>query len=302
MPGLKKLRQRIASIRNTQKMTRAMHLVATTRLRGARASIEATRPYAQRIDHVMAAIHAHAPAMAERLPLFGGTGAERVHLIVVFTTDRGLCGGLNTGVVRLVKQRIARLEAHGREARILCIGRKGRRLLQHDHGRLIVGTIEQSQYRDVDFEHALPISERIMELFQDGAFDVCCQCYPRFRSILHQVPKMQQLIPLRYSVMTTPAEERAARHNGHAIAIYEPDEDYVLERLLRRQVRAQVYRALLECQASEEGARVAATDRATRNAGELLAKLSLAYNRQRQAIITREIIEIVAGMGAQNGS
>lgn len=301
MAGLKQLRQRIATVRATQKLTRAMHLVANQRLRGARAAIEATRPYAQRLDEMMAQICARAPAVANQLPLFSGTGQERVHLLVVFTTDRGLCGSLNTGVVKMVKQRIARLEEHGKEARILCIGRKGRKLLEREHGDKIVATLEHGHYHKVGLEHAVAIAGRILALFEAGEFDVCCQWYARFRSILHQPPKSQQLIPMRYAVTTTAEEAKGYRLRGIPVAIYEPDEGEVLGRLLPHHVTAQVFRALLECSASEEGARVAATDRATRNAGELIRKLSLSYNRRRQAAITREITEIVAGVEAQSG-
>jgi F-type H+-transporting ATPase subunit gamma len=301
MPGLKQLRQRITTVRSTQKMTRAMHLVATTRLRGARAAIEATRPYAKGLDELMAQICARAPAIAERVPLLAGRGRENVHLLVAFTTDRGLCGGLNVGVVKLVKQRIARLEANGQQARLLCIGRKGRRLLEREHGKRIVATIEHGHFHRIGFQHAVPIADRILAMFAAGEFDVCCQIYARFRSILHQPPQSQQLIPTRYAVTTTAAEADGYRLKGMPAPFYEPDEAAVLERLLPHHVTTQVYRALLECAASEEGARVAATDRATRNAGELIRKLSITYNRQRQAAITREITEIVAGVEAQRG-
>lgn len=299
MPSLKELRQRITTVRSTQKMTRAMNLIATTRLRSARAAIEATRPYAKSLDGMMAQICARTPAVAEQLPLFAGSGREQVHLLVVFTTDRGLCGGLNTGVVKMVKQRIARLDQHGQTARLLCIGRKGRRLLEREHGDKIVETMEHGHYHKVGFEHAQLIAEKILALFAAGTFDVCCQHYARFRSILHQPPKAQQLVPMRFAVMTTAAELAGYRLHGMPMATYEPDEAEVLRQLLPHQVTTQIYRALLECAASEEGARIAATDRATRNAGELIRTLSLAYNRQRQAAITREITEIVAGVEAQ---
>lgn len=299
MPGLKQLRQRIATVRSTQKMTRAMHLVATTRLRGARAAIEATRPYAKGLDDLMGQICAHAPAIAERVPLLVGRGKESVHLLAVFTTDRGLCGGLNVGVVKLTRQRIERLEAHGQQVRLLCIGRKGRKLLEREHGKKIVATIEHGHFHKVGFQDAAPIAERILAMFAAGEFDVCCQIYARFRSILHQPPKSQQLIPTRYAVTTSAAEADSYRLKGMPAPFYEPDEAAVLGRLLPHHVTTQIYRALLECAASEEGARVAATDRATRNAGELIRKLSIAYNRQRQAAITREITEIVAGVEAQ---
>ncbi len=296
MSGLKQLRQRIVSVRSTQKMTQAMNLIATTRLRGARAAIEATRPYAKRLDGMLTQIHARYPTAAEGTPLFVGRGREQVYLLVVFTTNRGLCGGLNTGIVKVVKERIARLEEHGREARLLCVGRKGRRLLEREHGSKIIGTIEQSHYKDVGFEMAVPIAKRILSAFEAHEFDVCCQYYPRFHSILHQVPKAQQLIPARFSVTTSASDTASYRAHGKPMHEYEPDVPGVLDRLLPHYVTAQVYRAMMECSASEEGARIAATDRASRNAGELIQKLSLSYNRQRQAAITREIIEIIAGV------
>lgn len=302
MESLKKLRQRIESVRTTQKMTRAMRLVATTRLRRTQAAIEAARPYTKRMDSLMRQIFLRMPAAADQLPLMSGTGRDTTHLFVVFTTDRGLCGGLNAAVVRSVKERITRLERHDRRALLLCVGRKGYKLLERDYRRCIVGMVElkSKSTSALSFEHAEPIAERILDLFQRGEFDVCCQCYARFRSILHQPAKAQQLIPVRYAVVSSADQAEAERaRGGAAVTTYEPGEREVLSRLLTHHVAAQVYRALLESAASEEGARMAATDRATRNAGELIGKLTLIYNRERQARITREIIEIVAGMEAQ---
>lgn len=301
MPGLQQLRQRITTVRSTQKMTRAMHLVSTQRLRTTRAAIEATRPYSKRLDDLLRQICQRMPAVAEQLPLIRGTGREDVHLLVVFTTDRGLCGAMNGNVVRMVKERIARLEQHGRTARLLCVGRKGRKLLEREHGARIIATLEHGAHHKIGFHHAVPIAERILEHYAEQAFDVCCQYYARFRTILHQPPKAQQLIPTRFSSLYSEGVEQAAvARGGVAVPIYEPGEREALTRLLPHHITAQIYRALLENAASEEGARVAATDRATRNAGELIRKLSLAYNRQRQSAITREIIEIVSGVEARH--
>lgn len=277
-------------------MAQAMNLIATTRLRNARAAIEATRPYAKCFDGMLTHIYARHPMAAESIPMFGGNGREDTHLLVVFTSDRGLCGGLNIGVAKMVKERLERLEQHGRRGKILCVGRKGRRLLEREHGSKIIATIEQADYRDIEFPAAQPIAKRILDGFNAGEFDICCQYYPRFRSILLQSPKAQQLVPARFSVTTSAADAAIYRSRGVPIHDYEPDIEGVLNKLLPHYVTAQVYRALMECSASEEGARIAATDRATRNAGELIRKLSLSYNRQRQASITREIIEIIAGV------
>ena len=290
MANLKALRTRINSVRSTRKITSAMKMVAAAKLRHAQESAEAARPYAERMARMMASL-AGAFAGREDAPrLLSGTGSDQVHLIVVVTSDRGLCGGFNSGIARAVRQRIGALEREGREVKLLCLGRKGRDLLRRDHGHLIVDTV-QGIDKGFSYATAADAAERVAAMFDEGAFDVCTVVFNRFQSVMTQVVTWQGLIP-------AVAEDGTADELGGAVYIFEPDEVAILERLLPQNLGVQVFRSLLESQASEHAARMTAMDNATRNAGDMIDRLNLVYNRTRQAAITTEITEIVSGAEA----
>ncbi len=297
MPSLKSLRIRINSVKSTQKITKAMKMVAASKLRRAQERAESARPYADRMDRMLRAI-AESVAGTETAPrLLVGDGEERRHLIVVATSDRGLCGGFNSTIVRVAKTRIGELLAAGREVKILCIGRKGRDQLKREHGDRIIDTFEDMDKGGVGFDKAMMVAERLLALYDDGAFDICTIFFNRFKSVIAQEATVQQLIPFAVAgeekEKTEPAPARA-----RAIYEYEPDEAEILAELLPRNLAVQIYRALLESSAGEQAARMTAMDNATRNAGEMIDRLTLYYNRTRQAAITKELIEIVTGAEA----
>ena len=294
MPSLKDLRIRINSVRSTQKITSAMKMVAASKLRRAQEQAEAGRPYADRMER-MAGSLARSLANFEAAPkLLIGTGKEETHLLVVATSDRGLCGAFNSSIVRAARRRIRALQNDGKNVKLLCIGRKGRLQLRRDYGGLIVDQIDEVGKRRLAFTDAEGIVNRILTLFESGEFDVCTVIYNHFGSAIAQVVTERQLIPF-----PVPAEEEDATEAGlSAIYEYEPEEEELLGQLLPRNLMVQIYRALLENAASEQGARMTAMDNATRNAGELIDKLTLNYNRTRQAYITKELIEIVSGAEA----
>ena len=294
MPSLKELRNRISSVRATQKITSAMKMVAAAKLRRAQEAAEAARPYAERMERMLGSLGGSLAGSAGAPKLLAGSGEDRTHLVVVATADRGLCGGFNGGIVRRARELIDELEAGGRTVRILCVGRKGRDQLRRLHGTKIVDVIEGVGRRSVEFAEADAIAERVRTMFDEGAFDVCTMVYARFKSAISNEVTVQQLVPA-----PLPAAEEGADSGGPAaVYIYEPDEEAILEDLLPRNVSVQVYRALLENAASEHGARMAAMDNATRNAGDMIARLTLQYNRTRQAMITKELIEIISGAEA----
>ena len=294
MPSLKELRNRISSVRATQKITSAMKMVAAAKLRRAQEAAEAARPYAERMERMLGSLGGSLAGSAGAPKLLAGSGEDRTHLVVVATADRGLCGGFNGGIVRRARALIDELEAGGRTVRILCVGRKGRDQLRRLHGTKIVDVIEGVGRRSVEFAEADAIAERVRTMFDEGAFDVCTMVYARFESAISNEVTAQQLVPA-----PLPAAEEGADSGGPAaVYIYEPDEEAILEDLLPRNVSVQVYRALLENAASEHGARMAAMDNATRNAGDMIARLTLQYNRTRQAMITKELIEIISGAEA----
>ena len=294
MPSLKELRNRISSVRATQKITSAMKMVAAAKLRRAQEAAEAARPYAERMERMLGSLGGSLAGSAGAPKLLAGSGEDRTHLVVVATADRGLCGGFNGGIVRRARALIDELEAGGRTVRILCVGRKGRDQLRRLHGTKIVDVIEGVGRRSVEFAEADAIAERVRTMFDEGAFDVCTMVYARFKSAISNEVTAQQLVPA-----PLPAAEEGADSGGPAaVYIYEPDEEAILEDLLPRNVSVQVYRALLENAASEHGARMAAMDNATRNAGDMIARLTLQYNRTRQAMITKELIEIISGAEA----
>ena len=294
MPSLKELRNRISSVRATQKITSAMKMVAAAKLRRAQEAAEAARPYAERMERMLGSLGGSLAGSAGAPKLLAGSGDDRTHLVVVATADRGLCGGFNGGIVRRARDLIDELEAAGKTVRILCVGRKGRDQLRRQHGTRIVDVIEGVGRRSVEFAEADEIAERVRTMFDEGEFDVCTMVYARFKSAISNEVTAQQLVPA-----PLPERDEGADAGGPAaVYIYEPDEEAILEDLLPRNVSVQVYRALLENAASEHGARMAAMDNATRNAGDMIARLTLQYNRTRQAMITKELIEIISGAEA----
>lgn len=293
MPSLKSLRLRINSVKSTQKITKAMKMVAASRLRRAQEAAEAGRPFAERMERVLFNLAARQAAGSDSAPaLMVGTGRDQVHLLVVATAERGLCGAFNSSIVRLARRHVEELLRAGKTVKILCVGRKGRDQLRREYGAMIIDTIELTGVKRVGFAHAEQIGERVLSLFAHGEVDVVTLFYSRFKSVISQIPTAQQLIPI-----ALPATEAVA-DTGGAIPDYEPDEEAILADILPRNVSVQVYRALLENAASEQGARMSAMDNATRNAGEMIKKLTISYNRQRQAIITKELIEIISGAEA----
>ncbi len=297
MPNLKDLRVRINSVKSTQKITAAMKMVAASKLRRAQEQAEAARPYAGRMERMLSSLAASQKENENAPKLLAGTGADRVQLLVVATSDRGLCGGFNTSVVRGAKGLIARLVNEDKTVKLLCLGRKGNDQLKRDYSGMIIDTIEDIGKPRLDFSDGEAIANRLAAMLQDGEFDVCTIVYNQFESVMSQKMTIQQLIPFPLPDDEGPGD--AAMEAGpQAIYEFEPDETEILEDLLPRNLAVQVYRALLESFASEQGARMAAMDSATRNAGDMIDRLTLNYNRTRQAYITREMIEIVSGAEA----
>jgi F-type H+-transporting ATPase subunit gamma len=289
MPSLKDLRNRIAATKATQKITKAMQMVAASKLRRAQAAALAARPYAEHMDKVLGNIAAAVSGLDSAPRLLAGSGRDEVHLLVVCTAERGLCGPFNSAIVRLARERANRLSNEGKQVKFLCVGRKGFDQLKRQYEKQIVETIELRGVRTLGFEHAQKIAEKIIALFDKGEFDVCTLFFSRFKSVIAQIPTALQVIPPTF-------EEGEA--NGGAAYEYEPDELDILAELLPRNIAVQVFRALLENAASEQGARMSAMDNATRNAGEMIRKQTLTYNRTRQAMITKELIEIISGAEA----
>ena len=292
MPSLKDLRNRIASVKSTRKITRAMQLVSASKLKRAQEAAEAARPYAEKMQGVLANLSAGVAGQAGAPKLLAGTGRDDSHLLVVMTADRGLCGGFNTNIVKLARQRIQSLQREGKKIKILCVGRKGRDQLKRQFGNLIVGTIEFQGVRRIGFAQAQPIAKQVLEAFDGGDVDVVTLFYARFKSVISQIPTALRLIPAEVPQGTKTADLKGGAYE------FEPDEQDILNELLPRNVTIQIFRALLENQASEQGARMAAMDAATRNAGDVIAALSTKYNRSRQAQITKELIEIISGAEA----
>ena len=295
MPNLQDLKLRISSVKSTQKITSAMKMVAAAKLRKAQEQAEASRPYAQRMERMLDALALVAGRHPGVSPLLAGTGRDQVHLVVVATADRGLCGGFNSSIVKATRQRIEALLREGREVKILCIGRKGRDLLRRDHGARILDTVEDVAKPDLRFDKAVVVAERILSLFEGGAFDVCTMFFSRFQSAISQIPTAQQLIP--FAAVATEDEDQDAQ-GAKQVYDYEPSREKILTDLLPRNISVQVFKAMLENNASEQGARMSAMDNATRNAGEMIDRLSIQYNRTRQAIITNELIEIISAKEA----
>lgn len=291
MPSLKDLKNRIASVKATQKITKAMQMVAAAKLRRAQEAAEAARPYSQRMAAVMSNI-AEAVGSGDDAPrLMTGTGKDDTHLLVVCTAERGMCGGFNSQIARFARDHVRRLLVDGKSVKILCVGKKGYDILRREYASLIIERVDFRDVKQMSFTQAETVAEKVMGLFDQGGFDVCTLFYSEFKSVISQVPTAQQLIPA--SSGTTDADASAS-----AIYDYEPSAEEILEDLLPRSIKVQIFRALLENVAGEMGAKMSAMDNATRNAGEMIDKLSMSYNRQRQAQITKELIEIISGAEA----
>ena len=293
MANLKEMKKRIESVRSTQKITSAMKMVAASKLRRAQEQAEAARPFAERMAQVMASVARGLPQTGDMPKLMAGTGRDERVLIVLATSERGLCGGFNSNLVRAARRRIELLRAEGRQVNLLCVGKKGRDALRRDFGSHIVDTIDMAAIRRIAYADALPIAERLEAMFEAGEFDICIMFFAHFQSVMSQIVTEHQLIPVAVP------EDMGSQLEGDAFYEAEPGEAEILEDLLPRSLAVQVYHGLLENAASEQGARMTAMDSATRNAGDMIDRLTLNYNRARQAAITTELIEIISGAEAQ---
>lgn len=292
MASLKALRTRIASVTATRKITKAQQMVAVSKLRRAQAANEAARPFAQKMKAVISGMAAGLKNNPGGPKLLTGNGKDDKHLLVVCTADRGLCGGFNTNIARFAKAKIEELRSEGKQVQILCVGRKGRDQLKRVYGDLIIDTIEFTGVRQIGFGNADEIGKRLLGMFEEGKFDVATLIYAKFKSVMTQTPTALQLIPAAIE------EDEGATPKSAVVYDYEPDEAEVLADLLPRNVSVQIFSALLENVAGEFGAKMTAMDGATRNAGEMIQKLTLVYNRTRQSKITSELIEIISGAEA----
>jgi F-type H+-transporting ATPase subunit gamma len=296
MANLKELRNRIASVKATQKITKAMQMVAAAKLRKAQEAAEAARPYAERMGVVLANLSASVAGQKDVSPLMSGTGKDDTHLLIVCTAERGLCGGFNSNIAKLAREHAARLIREGKTVKIICVGKKGYDVLRRQYNHLIVDRVNLREVKSIAYANAHEIAEKVLEMFDEGEFDVATLFYSEFKSIISQIPSALQIIPA--SVSADDADASDAVDLGGAVYEYEPEEGEILDELLPRNIGVQIFRALLENAASEQGARMSAMDSATRNAGEMIDKLTLSYNRQRQAQITKELIEIISGAEA----
>jgi F-type H+-transporting ATPase subunit gamma len=291
MASLKDMRIRIAATKATQKITKAMQMVSASKLRRAQGAAEAARPYAERMEKMLGNIAASVAGLDTAPRLLRGTGKDQVHLLVVCTSERGLCGPFNTAIVRLARERANRLIAEGKAVKFFCVGRKGYEQLRRQYEKQIAEHVELRSVRTIGFANAESIAEKIIGMYDAGTFDICSLFFSRFKSVIAQIPTAQQIIPP--AVEVTPGAGL-----GGAVYEYEPDEEDILTELLPRNIAVQVFRALLENAASFYGAQMSAMDNATRNAGEMIRKQTLTYNRTRQAMITKELIEIISGAEA----
>ena len=293
MPSLKDLKNRIASVKATQKITKAMKMVAAAKLRRAQEAAEAARPYAERMTRVLAGLSAANAENAEAPLLLRGTGKNQTHLLIVATGERGLAGGFNSSIIRLARDHALKLLAEGKTVKILTVGRKGNDILRRSFRENIVDYVTFREVKQIGFVNANEVAQKVLALFNAGEFDVATLFYARFQSVISQVATAQQIIPAKFETTeTAPADASSALYE------YEPSEEEILEDLLPRNIAVQIFRALLENNASFYGAQMSAMDNATRNAGDMINKLTLSYNRQRQAQITKELIEIISGAEA----
>ena len=291
MPSLKDLKIRITSVKSTRKITKAMQMVAAAKLRRAEEAAKAARPYADRMNAVMAGLAAKAAGSDSAPRLLAGTGDDKRQLLVVLTSERGLAGGFNSTIVRLARQEAERLRGQGKDVTILTVGKKGREQLKREYGNLMVHHVDMSNVKQLAYENAREIADEVLERFDAGNFDVATLFYNRFESVISQVPTARRIIPALI-------EEAGDAEGVSAEYDYEPGEDAILQDLLPRAVATQIFTALLENAASEQGARMTAMDNATRNAGDMIDRLTTVYNRSRQAAITKELIEIISGAEA----
>jgi F-type H+-transporting ATPase subunit gamma len=289
MPSLKDLRNRIATTKATQKITKAMQMVAVSKLRRAQTAVEQARPYAERMERVLRNIASSIDPLASAPKLLAGTGSTQVQLLLVCTGERGLCGPFNSAIVRLAREKANALAADGKQVKFLCVGRKGFDQLKRQFEKQIIELIDLRGVRQLTFEHADAIGRKVVALYDAGEFDVCTLFFSRFRSVIAQIPTAQQIVPAVFE---------KSKGNGGAVYEYEPDEEEILAELLPRNISVQIFRALLENAASFYGAQMSAMDNATRNAGEMIRLQTLNYNRTRQAMITKELIEIISGAEA----
>ena len=292
MPSLKDLRNRIASVKATQKITKAMQMVAAAKLRRAQMAAEAARPFAEKMAAVLGNLAGGLTAGPDTPRLLSGTGSEQVHLLVVCTAERGLCGAFNSSIARLARDHVSRLRAEGKTVKIICVGKKGADILRRQFGPLILETIDLRAVKQLGFENAEAIAQNVIRRYEAGEFDVATLFYSRFRSVISQIPTAQRIVPAEIATDAAPAT------GSSAVYEYEPNEAELLATLLPRNLTVQVLRALLENAASEQGARMSAMDSATRNAGDMIKKQTQIYNRSRQAMITKELIEIISGAEA----
>ncbi|AHK42625.1 MULTISPECIES: F0F1 ATP synthase subunit gamma [Ensifer] len=292
MPSLKDLKNRIASVKATQKITKAMKMVAAAKLRRAQEAAEAARPYSQRMAAVLANIAQAVGADDDAPQLMTGTGKDDTHLLVVCTAERGLCGGFNSQIARHARDHLRKLLAAGKTVKIICVGKKGFDILRREYASLIIDRIDLREVKKIGFQNADQIGHKVIALFEKGEFDVCTLFYSEFKSVIAQIPTAQQLIPASAGPVAVEASDASAVYE------YEPDAGAILSDLIPRNISVQIFRALLENVAGEMGAKMSAMDNATRNAGDMINKLTLNYNRQRQAQITKELIEIISGAEA----
>ena len=291
MASLKELRNRIASVQATQKITRAMQMVAASKLRRAQEAAEAARPYADRMGAVLANLAAGITDMESAPKLLAGTGSDKRHLLIVATSERGLCGGFNASIARLAREQARALKAEGKSVKILCVGRKGHEVLKRDFDEELLPLVSYQGLKSVGFNEAQGVATQILDAFEADEFDICTLYFAEFQSVISQTPTARQIIPASIDAAETP-------DLGGAAYDYEPEENEILDALLPRNITVQILRALLENAASEQGARMSAMDNATRNAGEMIDDLTITYNRSRQAQITKELIEIISGAEA----
>lgn len=298
MPNLKDLRVRIDSVKSTQKITSAMKMVAAAKLRRAQEQAEAARPFSDRMDRMMSSLSDGISEVGSGPKLLVGNGKSDTHLILVMSSDRGLCGGFNTNIVREVVRRIERLLSEDKKVKLLCVGRKARDVLRRRYENLILESFEDVGRRNLSYADALKIGQKVLDLFERGEFDVCTVVYNTFQSAISQTVTAQQLIPYGKSEKDNEREEVTGSNSSDSVYEFEPDENEILVELLPKNISVQIFRGLLESAASEHGARMTAMDNATRNAGEMIDGLTLTYNRTRQAVITSELIEIISGAEA----
>ena len=290
MPNLKDLKNRIESVKNTRKITKAMQMVAAAKLRRAQDAAEASRPYSERFNSVLASLAASVGSSEGAPLLLRGTGKQDVHMLVVMTAERGLCGGFNSSIAKLARSHAAELKENGKQVKIITVGKKGRDAIKRDLGEYFIEHVDLSEFKSIKYVNAQSIAKALLSRFDDNEYDVATIFYSKFVNVVTQIPTVQQIIPATFDDQSSASDK--------TIYDYEPDEETILADLLPRGVATQVFSALLENGASEQGARMSAMDNATRNAGDMIDNLTIEYNRSRQAVITNELIEIISGAEA----